>query len=340
MVLKKILERQNIDVIECHEDIKNFFSFFSAYVKLFKKHRTLQYDVMIIPWKGIITLPLAKLVAKTPILHIGFISIYDTLVNDRRTVKEKSLKAKLIHLIEGLLLKLPDMIILDSLGEINYFVKEFNLDKKKFRRLFLSADETKFNPKPVKEVSHPFTVLYFGGFIPLHGVVIIIEAARLLSDEKDIVFKLCGKGQTKLEMEQLVNEYHLQNVEFLGFVSDEQLIKEIEKSDVCLGLLGRGEKAMKCVSNKAFEILCSQRALIALNSNGIKEIGGKNLENCILVPQNNPQELANSILNLKNDINLKKTISQNGRKLFVNNLSMKNVGLDLLKYLNELKSEK
>jgi len=88
------------------------------------------------------------------------------------------------------------------------------------------------------------------------------------------------------------------------------------------------------------EILCSQRALISLDSNGIKEIGAKNLENCILVPQNNPQELANSILNLKNDTNLKKTVSQNGRKLFANNLSMENVGLDLLKYLNELKSDK
>ena len=45
-VLKKRLELQNIQVLECREDIrKNFFSIASAYVKLALKHKNLDYSV-------------------------------------------------------------------------------------------------------------------------------------------------------------------------------------------------------------------------------------------------------------------------------------------------------
>lgn len=336
VLLKKILELQKIEVIECHEKADNIFSLFKVYLKLSFKHRKLNYDVMIIPWRGIMTLPLAKLISKKPIVFFAYISIYDTLVNDRKKIKPKSLKAKIIHLIEKLACRWSDLIILDSYGEINYFINEYGINKEKFRRLFLSADESKFKPTPFNENQKPFMVLYFGEFIPVHGVDVIIEAAKILSDNEDIIFNLCGDGQTKKKMEELVEKHQLKNINFLGYVDDDILIENIFKSNVCLGLLGKTPKAMRCISNKTFQILSSARPLIALDSSGIKEIDVKNDKNSLLIHQNNPQELADAILFLKNNPKKCKEISFAGHELFIEKLSMDVTGKKLASYLKEL----
>src|SRR3989304_6598085 len=51
-LLKKILEMQNVEVIECHEPIAKFSSILTAYLKLFFRHRKISYDVLVIPWRG------------------------------------------------------------------------------------------------------------------------------------------------------------------------------------------------------------------------------------------------------------------------------------------------
>jgi len=138
-LLKKILEMQGDQVIECHEEIDNFYSFIKANVKLFFRHRRLDYDVMIIPWRGILTLPLAKLVHRRPTIYFPAFSIFDTLVHDRKKINENSLRAKLVHMVDKIACKWVDRVILESTEEINYFVKEFGLPKEKFLQLPLAA---------------------------------------------------------------------------------------------------------------------------------------------------------------------------------------------------------
>ena len=124
-LLKKILEKQGVNVIECHEYVEKKSSLISAYLKLFSKHKKIDYDIMIIPWRGILTLPLAKIIHKKPIIYFPAFSIYDTLVNDRKTIEKNSLKAKLVHFADKIACKWSDKVILESTEEINYFVKEF-----------------------------------------------------------------------------------------------------------------------------------------------------------------------------------------------------------------------
>ena len=65
-LIEKILRKQNIDVIHCHYDINSILTFFKGYVKLFFKHRKIKYDIIVIPWKGILTLPLVKIIHRKP----------------------------------------------------------------------------------------------------------------------------------------------------------------------------------------------------------------------------------------------------------------------------------
>lgn len=335
-VLKKILKLHGIEVIECHEEISKVSSVIPAYFRLFLKHRKLNYDVMIIPWRGIITMPLAKLIRKKPVAYYAYVSIYDTLVNDRRIIKPNSIKAKIIHFIEKLACQWSDMIFAETFECVNYFVKEFGVDKKKFRRLFLTTDETIYQPIPYKEPTQEFKVMYFGTFVPLHGTNTIVEAAKILSNYKEIVFIFCGKGQDKPLAENLSRKYHLSNVKFLGFVEKSVYLRNITEADVCLGIFGKSIKAKNVVTNKVAQFLASQKPLITMDSKAIKEINAENEKNCILVPPNDPKKLADAILFLKNNPHKQESIAKAGHDIYIKNLSMEKTGKVLVGYLQEL----
>ena len=337
-LLKKKLELQNIDVVECKEEIGNrLVSLIPAYVKLFFRHRKLDYDVMIIPrWRGSLAIPLAKIICRKPIVFYSYASQYDILVTDRKLFKSNSLRAKLVRWWYKFSLKYSNVIIKESDADIKYNTEHFNTSKTKFQRLFISADESMFPACEFHIPKNSFTVLYFGTFVPLHGVENIIEAAKILSENNEIVFKICGESEEKKEFENLAKKYDLKNVEFLGFVKQQVLLEEIKESDVCLGIFGNENRSSRVVTNKIYQILCSQKPLITMNSEAVKEIGLNNKENCILIEKNNPEKLADAIMLLKNNLELSKKIAESGRTLFVERLSLEKTSIQLREILQKL----
>jgi len=336
-LLKKILKLQNIEVIECHEAIENISSLIIPYFKLFFKHRKLKYDIMLIPWRGILTLPLAKLIHKKPIIYFPAFSIYDTLVNDRKKIKKDSFKAKFVHFVDKLACKWSDLIILESSEEIQYFCDEFSLPKEKFRKYPLAADESIFFPNNKEEkINNKFTVMFFGSFIPLHGIDIIVKAAIILRKNEDIVFKIYGEGQTKPEITKMIYDNKIKNIELLGIVSKNILLENIHSSDVCLGIFGDTVKARKVLTNKVFQILASKKPLITMESPTTKEYQLVDKKNCLLLPPANPEKLVEAILFLKNDPEKLKDIAEQGYKTYDEHLSMDVTGKKLVSYIHDL----
>ena len=336
-LLKKILESQKVEVVECHQPLKNVTSFLSSYIKLFLQHRKIEYDVMMIPWRGVLTLPLAKLVHKKPIIYFPAFSIYDTLVNDRKKIRKNSLKAKFVHFVDKTACNWSDMIIVESFEEIKYFVKEFGLAKKKFRQYPLAADESIFYPQAsMKNPNEKFIVLFFGSFIPLHGIEIIVKSAKILRKSEDIIFRICGEGQTKTEIKKLIEKNDLNSVKLLGFVSKETLIENIHSSDICLGIFGKTEKAKKVVTNKVFQILASKKPLITMESPASLEAHLEDKVNCLLVLPSSPEKLAEAILFLKNDPKQRCKLEDAGYDTYLKHLSIDSVGKKLVGYIDEL----
>ena len=336
ILFQKILESQNIEVIECREKINSVGSFVKGYFKMFFRHRKLKYDVMLIPWRGIISFPLAKLVCRKPIVYWSNLSIYHTLIDDRKKASPKSLYAKLIHFAEKYVCNHCDMIITESKAQAEFLVNEYKLDKGKFRNSVNSVNEEIFSPIPFKKHGDIFKVLFFGGFVPAHGIETIVESAKILSNQEDIIFNFCGDGPMKKQIEKTVKDNKLTNVKFFGFLSYDKLLPIIEESDVCMGIFGTSEKATNVIPNKILQILASQKPLITMDSKGVKEIHLKNEENCILIPSGNAEKLANSILFLKGDNEKCKNISLNGYKLYSELLSNKVVGKKLEGYFKEV----
>jgi len=340
-LLKQILKTQKIEVVECHESIDNFRTFILAYFKLFYKHRKLDYDIMMIPWRGILSFPLAKLIHKKPIIYFPAFSIYDTLVNDRKKIKKNSLIAKFVHFIDKIVCKWSDLVIVESSEEIKYFVKEYGLQKEKFRQYHMSSDESIFYPvKSNNQKTGKFVVLFFGSFIPLHGIEFIAKAASILKNNHDVEFRICGEGQTKGKIENIIQQNNLNNIKLLGLVSKEKLLENIRESDVCLGIFGDTLKARKVVTNKVFQILASEKPLITMESPASLEVHLEHKKNCMLVPSGNPEKLAEAILFLKNEPVNRKQISEEGYKTYNEYLSMNETGKKLVFFMQELIGKK
>jgi len=333
--LKKILELQGVEVIECNAEIKGISSFLISYLKLLIKHMKVNYDIMIVPWRAVVTLPLAKIITRKPIVFFPFVSIFQTLVEDRKLIKEGSLTAKFLRFVDKTACKMSNMIILDTNENIDYFCNEFNLSKNKFRRLFVTVDEKTFFPLPIKKRNEIFNILFVGTFIPLHGINVIIESAKILSNKKDIIFTLIGNGQTRPQIEKMVNDYGLKNVKFVNSVKPEILPKFLRESDLCLGIFNGSKKAQSVIPLKILVTLASQKPLLTANSPSIGEAGLENMKNCILVKPECASELSKTILLLKENPKLLEQITRDGYELFIKKMSMEETGKVLVGYLQE-----
>ena len=335
-IIKLVLNNQEVIIDECQQDVYSKKELIKAYFRLLRKHRGKYYDIMIVPWRGIMTMPLAKLIKKGPIVFFPYIPLYDSIINDRKIFGKNSIQAKFVRFAEKMACKMSDMIILDNFETINYFCSEYHLSKKKFRRLLTGINEEQFYPLPIKTSSKIFNVFFWGSFIPYHGVDVIVEAARILKNNDDIQFVLCGDGATKKKNEDLARDYDLKNIHFLGFVPISELRKNLENADICIGIVANAERRTNATPNKIFEILAAKKSLITRDVSVMREINLENRENCILVKPGDPEKLAETIMELKNNPELIKRIAINGYETYQKIAYKQKVGKELIGYLNEL----
>ena len=333
-LLKAICESQGFETVECHEDCHSYGSAVVAYVRLFLRHRRIDYDVMVIPWRGIVTLPLARLICKKPIVYFPTLLLHYTLVAVRRTVPRNSLRARLVRLAEKTACRWADLVVTESTHQIDYFVREYGLPREKFRQLWPAAYEPLFRPLPFKERTGQFVVLYFGTFIPTSGVRTIVRAAGQLCGEKDITFVFCGTGQDEPEIRRYAEKNRLSNVRFMGLLKSSPLLECIRNSDVCLGLFQSNSKMEGSMSNKINQALSSAKPLITLSTSATREAGLVDGENCMLVHSDSPEELARCILRLRDDDGLRRRVAMQGRRHYLDKLSIDRSGRQLGLYMS------
>ena len=336
------LKKNGVEVIECNSDRRGLFS---VSWDLIKKHRQLkdQYDVMVVGFLGHTPAILASFITKKPIAFNALISLYDSTVFDRKNVSPRSWRALYYWLLDKLSCQLVDLVILDTATHIDYFVRTFRLPTDKFQRVFVGSDEETFFPFPAPPAGDKFLVNFHGTFIPLHGAEYIVEAAHLLKKE-NIHFNLIGRGQTYKEIQQLIVNRQLSNVsliDYLGYLDSppfQKLKKYLAEADICLGIFGNTQKASNVIPNKVFEILAMGKPLLTGDSPASREILTDRV-NVLFCKMADSADLAEKILELKNNQGLREKIALNGYNLFQSQLRSDIIGKQLKEILNELCSK-
>jgi len=199
-------------------------------------------------------------------MHLTFdplVSLYDTVVLDRKLLKPRSFLARILHRIDRLAFSIADEILIDTHAHRDFLVREFGVEHGKFTVIPLYASSI-FQPMHVPKNPAHFVVLFHGKFIPLHGFEKVLRAMAIIerSDEGRIVLKIAGSGQTEPAMRRLAVKLKLTNIEWLGWVPYEELPALINASDLCLGAFGDSEKARRVIPHKIWEALaCGKRVI-------------------------------------------------------------------------------
>lgn len=156
---------------------------------------------------------------------------------------------------------------------------------------------------------HHQIILYSGNMGQKQGLEVLIEAARRLVSENDLLFLLCGEGAARSQLEVLAND--LPNVRFLP-------IQPLERLNELLNLAGihvlpqSAAAADLVMPSKLTGMLASGRPVI------VTAHPGTELANVMdtlgrVIPPGQPDHLADAILSLVRQPEIRLELGQRGR---------------------------
>jgi glycosyltransferase involved in cell wall biosynthesis len=272
----------------------------AAEARLFARRVSAKCDSLIVGYPGHFDLPAAKRAARgRPIVFNPLVSLADTFVADRRRFKAGSTPARALELVDRHAFDSADLVVADTQAHADFFA---SFTRTPVEVCFVGAEDGIFRPgwKPAE----PFTVLFVGKLIPLHGVDVVLEAARRAPELR---FRIVGSGQ----LERLLADKPA-NVEHERWVDYERLPAELRRAGCALGVFGMTAKAKRVIPNKAFQALACGAPLVTADTPAARELL-RDGEDALLVPAGDPGALASELRRLAADESLRTRLATAGR---------------------------
>lgn len=249
-----------------------------------------QIDVLVL-W------PFARL-RGVPIVWDAFLSLYDTMVADRRMLSPRHPAARGLFALEWLACRVVHRIILDTQAHAEYFAAKFGIAPERFAVAFVGVEPEAFPPRPSsdphRDPGAPLTVLFYGQFIPLHGIETILRAAQMTAGDA-IDWVLVGRGQEEARIRAMIDSGPDARLRWVPWVPYAELKDWIHRADVCLGIFGDSDKAARVIPNKVFQILATGTPLITRDSPAIRELLSPDTDGVWLIPPADPAALAMAV---------------------------------------------
>ena len=217
---------------------------------------------------------------------------------------------------------------------VNQAIKErikllYNLSDDKIVVIENGANTDLFKPMNVEKIREELDldgncnyVGFSGSFAPWHGIENLVRSAPLvLKEVENTIFLLVGNGPMKEQIVQMVNDLNLtSNFIFIDRIPYEEVPKYVNAFDVCIILK---KKDIPGCPLKLYEYMACGKPVIATNTEDFRV-----LEECnagILVDSERPEEVADAIITLLKDKELREEMGKNARKYVAENCSWESV---------------
>jgi colanic acid biosynthesis glycosyl transferase WcaI len=181
-----------------------------------------------------------------------------------------------------------------------------------------------------------FVASYIGTMGNAHGLETLLEAATLLCERAPkILFLLVGEGAEKARIVSLARSRGLTNVRFVGQQAREKIPAYITASDACLVLLKRTELFKTVLPTKMLEFMSCARPVI-LGVDGHARRVMEQAKAGIFVTPEDPAALADAVMQLADDPELRESLGRNGRQHVLQYFSRQHTAKVYLDVLQDL----
>ena len=263
-------------------------------------------DVVLVGYPGHVDLTAARRTARgAPVVFNPLVSLADTLVEDRGRFPRGSLVERALRAIDRRALRGADLVVADTEAHAEFLAGIAGLQRDRFEVCFVGAEERVF--RPGWSPDEPFTALFVGKLIPLHGVETILEAARLAPELR---LRIVGSGQ----LDALLSGRPA-NLAWEPWVEYERLPDELHRASCALGIFGTSGKAQRVIPNKAFQALACGTPLVTADTPAARELL-RDGESALLVPPGDPDALANALRRLADDPELARQLGSGGHTVY------------------------
>jgi glycosyltransferase involved in cell wall biosynthesis len=264
------------------------------------------FDAVLVGYPGHFDLPAARRAARArPVIFNPLVSLADTFVSDRGRFRAGSVAARALAAVDRHALRAANLVVADTQAGADHLAGLAGLPHERVEVAYVGAEERVFAPG--WSPADPFTVLFVGKLIPLHGVETVLAAAR---GAPGLRFRLVGSGQ----LESLVRDRPA-NVDWIPWVDYEQLPDELHRAGCALGIFGTSDKAQRVIPNKAFQALACGTPLVTADTPGARELLVDG-ESALLVPPGDAEALADALRSLAADRDLARRLSVGGRAAY------------------------
>jgi glycosyltransferase involved in cell wall biosynthesis len=230
-----------------------------------------------------------------------------------------------IDLLAKLSYIIPEAITPISPGYKRRIIERYGINDQKIRVVEVGIAFVQ-QPVPDSNRNPKFLAVYSGVLGIGYDFNAVLEAARSLTDRKDIVFLIRGTGEREHELKQLVGSLGLGNVMLkTDFLSRKELAALLRSADVFLLPMSPASFVEEGLPAKIFEYQSYGKPIVCI-SDGEPARYIEATHSGLVVRQKDADGLKRAILRLYNNRKLASELGENGRRHVSLNMTTEKIG--------------
>ena len=260
-------------------------------VLLRRSRRTARPDAVLVGYLGHFDVLLARALWRgAPVVHDMLVFASDT-ARDRGAGR---LRQRLLAWLDAAAVRASDVVLVDTEEHRQLLPPDRRRDGVVVP---VGVTSTWQAPAPQpRSDDAPVRVLFYGLYTPLQGTPVIGQALRLLGDDPDLRVTMVGRGQDHAATRRAAGP--LAGVQWIDWVPPAALPALAAEHDVCLGIFGTADKALRVVPNKVFQGAAAGCAIVTSGTAPQRRAFG---DQAVFVPPGDATALAEALHGLARD---------------------------------------
>lgn len=258
-------------------------------------------DVIIVAEQYVRATPIAALVARLRGCRLvvdGFVGVHETAVDDWGVARPGSLLARRFRFQDRFALRSADCVLIDT--DVRAGLLRAGRPRPESVITLPVGAPAWAVPQPERDTGGPLRILYYGNYIPLHGIDRVIRAIACVRHA--VVLTLLGDGERRPRAERLAEELGVTDrLVFTDPVAEHRLASVVADHDVVLGVFGTSQKASTVIANKTWQGLACGRVVVTRRSPALAELLPIAGDQIVQVDVDAPQQLADALDRIAGD---------------------------------------